>query len=353
MLARCAHCQGTFSTDRYGVQTCPHCGWELLLPDPSAVTPQTGPPEPADAGSVPGEPPPAETRPEGPRPPGEPGPAAAPPPAASPPPRAAPPPSWSAPPPPGSWPPPPGWTTPPSPVPPPEAGESAPFAQRTRLGLFAAFSQTWRLVAFEPARFFRAVKTSESGSALLFGVISFTLGTWVSLLFGWMAGRAGTSAMQRLLERMPMGNVDPGALAEVMERATLGGVLGQALITPLAGLVAIYVVAAIAHVLLLAVRGAPRGFTTTLTAISYAYGLFLLEALPMCGGLVAVVWFLVVAITGLGEAQRCGSGKAAFAVLGPALIACLLVCACTGWAVFAAKVPGAIDFGKGGEGVGL
>jgi hypothetical protein len=325
MLARCAHCEGTFSTERYGVQTCPHCGWELLLPDPSATTPQEGAP-PSEA-------------PES-------GPAA--------PPAGAPPPPWSAPPP-GAWPPPPpgGWSLPPPAAPPPEFGESAPFAQRSRLGAFAAYSQTWRLVAFEPTRFFREVRTSESGSALLFGVVSFTLGTWVSLLFGWMAGRAGTSAMQQLLERMPMGNVDPGAVAQVMERATLGGVLGQAVVTPIAGLVAIYVVAAIAHVLLLAVRGAPRGFTTTLTAVSYAYGLFLLEALPMCGGMVAVFWFLVVAITGVGEAQRCGRGKAAFAVLGPAVIACFLMCACTGWAVYAAKVPGVVDLGGPGEGTGL
>jgi hypothetical protein len=238
-------------------------------------------------------------------------------------------------------------------VPPPEAGESAPFAQRSRLGLFAAYSQTWRLVAFEPARFFRAVKTSESRSALLFGVISFTLGTWVSLLFTHLAGRAGTSAMRQFIERLPKGSVDPGRLSELMEQATAGAVIGQALVTPLLGLVSIYVLSGVAHVLLLAVRGAPRGFTTTLTAVAYAYGLFLLEALPMCGGLVAVFWFLVVAITGLGEAQRCGSGKAAFAVLSPAVIACLLMCACTGMAVFAAKIPGAVNLGGPGEGADL
>jgi hypothetical protein len=322
MLARCAHCEGTFSTDRYGVQTCPHCGWEVLLPDPSATTPAEGAPPPA--------------LPDAPAPPA-----------------GATPPPWS-PPPAGSWPPPPGgWAAPPVAVPPPEAGESAPFAQRRRLGLFAAFGQTWRLVAFEPTRFFRAVKTSESGPALLFGVASFTIGTWVSLLFEWMAGQAGSSAMQRLLERLPLRDADPELLAQLMERATLGRVLGTALVTPLAAVVAIYVFAALAHLLLLAVRGAPRGFTTTVTAVAYSYGLFLLQALPMCGGLIAIFWFLVVAITGLGEAQRCGSGKAAFAVLAPGVLACLLVCACAGSAVFMTKMPGAIDLGKPGQGTGL
>jgi len=219
--------------------------------------------------------------------------------------------------------------------------------------MFAAFGQTWRLVAFEPTRFFRAVKTSESRAALLFGVAAFTIGTWVSLLFEWMAGQAGSPAIERLLERFPLRDVDPELLAQMMERATFGRVVVTALVTPLAAVVGIYVLAALAHLLLLAVRGAPRGFTTTLTTVSYSFGLFLLQALPMCGGLIALFWFLVVAITGLGEAQRCGSGKAAFAILAPGLLACMLVCACASSAVFMAKMPGAIDLGKPGQGTGL
>ena len=36
MIARCARCQGTFQTDTFGRQRCPHCGAELLLADPNA-----------------------------------------------------------------------------------------------------------------------------------------------------------------------------------------------------------------------------------------------------------------------------------------------------------------------------
>jgi hypothetical protein len=39
---------------------------------------------------------------------------------------------------------------------------------------------------------------------------------------------------------------------------------------------------------------------------------------------------MVLAITGLSEAQRCGGGKAAFAVLMPLVLSCL--CACVGGA---------------------
>jgi hypothetical protein len=39
MLARCAFCQKTFDTDRFGVQPCPHCGQQVHLADPSAPAP--------------------------------------------------------------------------------------------------------------------------------------------------------------------------------------------------------------------------------------------------------------------------------------------------------------------------
>ena len=317
MLARCAHCQETFSTERFGVQRCPHCGWEVLLADPSAPTPPAAAPTPPPA------------------------PQPAPPPAAGP--------AWGAPPPPpgAPWgPPPPGaWGAPtpwghlpPGAALPPAAGEgeSAPFVQRRTRGFLAAFGQTWRLIAFEPKRFFRFVAVRETSSALLFGIVSFTIGTWISLLYALLAGGASSSALQSLLRKLPAGTVDPDSAISMVQRATVRGVLAQAVITPIAGLVGIYIVAAVIHMLLLAVRGAPRGFSATLTVISYAYGLFLLEALPMCGGLVALVWFTVAVIVGVAETQRCGMGRAGFAVLTPALLFCACLCASAG--IFAAQL---------------
>src|SRR5512138_452302 len=59
MLARCARCQGTFQTDRFGVQTCPHCGGEVLLADPNAPAAPAGPSQPpAPQAQPPSQPPP-------------------------------------------------------------------------------------------------------------------------------------------------------------------------------------------------------------------------------------------------------------------------------------------------------
>jgi hypothetical protein len=190
-----------------------------------------------------------------------------------------------------------------------------------------AFVETWRLAALEPARFFRQVRVSEPRSAVLFGLVAFTLGTWGSLLFRYATASATMGYFAQFTRRMGQGKLENFPLLQLMQRATLGTFIAQLILTPLMGFVLIYLTAGIFHLLLLMVRGAPRGFDATLTVVGYAWSVLLLEALPLCGGIVALVWYLVLAVTGLAEAQRCGGGKAAFAVLMPLLLMCVIACA--------------------------
>jgi hypothetical protein len=299
MLARCARCQGTFTTETFGLQTCPHCGSELMLADPSGVTPP--------AAGVPPPPPP-----EAPPPPASPGhwtpPAAVP---GSPPP---PPPSGWGPLPP---PPPPGWTELPS-----------PFADRKTRGFLASFFETFKLVGTQPADFFKRVRIDQVGSALLFGVIGSTVGNWASLLFGALTRAATVGQLQARISELP-----PEA-ARFMEQfaATIEGLtspvatLVQMVVAPLLSLIAIYLAAGLIHLVLMLFKGARRGFDATLTVVGYASGLYLVMAVPQCGGIIALVWYLAVLIIGVGEAQRCGPGKSAVAVFAPLLLLCLCCC---------------------------
>jgi len=345
MLARCARCQGTFSTDRFGVQTCPHCGSELLLADPKApgAPPPAAPGAPSGEAGAPGSPPapPAWPPPASPQPSwGAPPPPPEGPPAPPPPPGAgAAPPAW---PPSGGWPPaggPPGggWGPPPGPAAPPpgdrwhhvEAGIPAPFAERKARGFFGAFFETWRLAALEPARFFRYVRIDQTGAAVWFAVIAGTVGTWVQLAFFGLTAQGSLRAMQEAMRQIPDGG-NPEAF-RFLEHLFGGPALAAMfVVTPLTMVIRIYVTAAIAHLLLLLFRGARRGFDATLTAVGYASAVYLLNAVPGCGGPIAFVWFVVVAIIGLGEAHRCGAGRAAAAMLAPLLIATL--CCCGVWA---------------------
>jgi hypothetical protein len=319
MRARCYRCQNAFDTERFGVQTCPSCGSEVYLPEPAAS------PEPPPPAEPPPPPPPAEAAPPSPTPGW-----GAPPPWSAPP--GPPPPPWTPPgsgAPPGWGPVPPGWGPVPPGAVPPEAEQLAPFAERAHRGFVPSFVETWRLAALEPARFFRQVRARDATSAVLFGVICITIGTWASLLFRFFTASAALSFVGQITRRMG-GRVETFPFSQVLQGLTGGALLVQALLAPLFVAAGLYLTAGIFHLLLLMVRGAPRGFDATVTVVGYASAVMLLEALPLCGGFIAIVWFMVLAITGLSEAQRCGGGKAAFAVLMPLVLSCL--CACVGGA---------------------
>lgn len=326
MLARCARCQGTFTTDRFGRQYCPHCGSELDLADPNAPR-------------APGEVPPA---------PGEapaPGPTAGPPPTGGeppPPPPAAPggpggygpggPGGYYPPPPPGGgWGPPPGGPPGPGPF---EPELPAPFVERQTRGWFSSFFETWKLVATEPQRLFRRVRIDQTGSAVLFGVIAYSIGNVVQAMYSYLSGRQTLHLAERFLRDVPPESAE--MVRKLLETFAGPAVLASAVFSPLVGLIGIYVSAAVVHLLLMLFRGAGRGFDATLTAVAYAYGLNLLLAIPGCGGFVAVIWYLVALVIGLGETQRCGPGKAAAAVFTPGLLLCACCCSLFGLGIGAA-----------------
>lgn len=328
MIARCARCQGTFTTDRFGLQTCPHCGSELLLADPGA-------PPGAGQGQAQGGPPPGGQPPQPPQPP-PPGPPHVP---------GAPaggfPPAW----PPGAPPPPGGF----GPYPPgggPGFEIPSPFAERKQRGFFGAFFETWKLVATQPQQFFGRVRIDQTGSAILFGVIASTVGNAVAGLYNWLSGQQALVAMQSIIEKMP----DEQARFMRMYAGffTGGMTIAQVVLSPLLTLIFMYLGSGILHLLLMLFRGAKRPFDATLTVVAYANGLNLLLAVPGCGGLLAAVWGLVVLIIGLGEIQRCGTGKAAAAVLTPAVLLCVCCCAAIGlsFPAFMKGIEGAAQQGN-------
>jgi hypothetical protein len=135
MLARCAHCQASFTAERFGRQVCPHCGAQLHL-----AVPAPGGVGPAPASSPAGPPP-------------------------------LPPPAPAA-----------GW----GPVEDgsPEAARPSPFAASRGWLLLQGYARTWGLVLTRPRAFFRGLRLDQPGSAVLFGVITVMLGTLLPALVG-------------------------------------------------------------------------------------------------------------------------------------------------------------------------
>jgi hypothetical protein len=99
-----------------------------------------------------------------------------------------------------------------------------------------------------------------------------------------------------------------------------------ALFAPVFIVFGLFVSAAFYHVMLLILGGARSGFAATLRVLCYSQAPQVFQLLPICGTMIAGVATLFLMIQGLAVAHRISLGKAALAVLLPAV----LCCACAG-----------------------
>lgn len=100
------------------------------------------------------------------------------------------------------------------------------------------------------------------------------------------------------------------------------------LAVPLFAFVSLFVTSGILHLMLLLLDGARQPFETTVRVVAYGGGsTLLLGVIPFCGGLIGAVWQIVAEIVGLSEAHEISLGKAALAVLLPAVLCCAMLAA--------------------------
>jgi hypothetical protein len=183
------------------------------------------------------------------------------------------------------------------------------------------------MLASTPRRAFeRMPVTSAFGRPLVFAIV-----------VGWIAVLAGT--FWNLLLRGWVQELMPWAGGRWGEISAMARI-AVAMTAPLWLPVGILVGACIAHLFLMLVGGAKRGFAATFRVQCYAAAPTLLAVIPACGQLAGVVWSIVLAIIGLSAAHRITTGKAALAVLLPLLLCC--GCIALGALLFGAAIFGAL-----------
>lgn len=111
-------------------------------------------------------------------------------------------------------------------------------------------------------------------------------------------------------------------LHAILGRPTLLVLLVLMVIAPLVNLVVLFIWSAVMHLFLLMVGGAANGFSATLRVVCYSQTSGLAVVIPVAGGIIQLVWGLVLQVMGLTQAHRTSGGKAAFAVIGPVVICC-------------------------------
>ncbi|HZM53289.1 MAG TPA: YIP1 family protein [Vicinamibacteria bacterium] len=242
-------------------------------------------------------------------------------------------PPYPPPPPPGY---PPSGYAPPSYPPPggggygaPPPGGQTPWERRSQIGIVNALIETTKQVLLQPVVFFRSMPvTGGLGDPLLYAVIIGYAGLLVSTIYNLVFRGVLTSSLSRF-----GGNSEMEQLASFMQGGT--GVVVNLILGPVFIVVFLFVSAGIFHLVLLALGGAARGFEGTFRVAGYSQAASIFNIIPVCGGLVGLVYVIVLLVIGLSEAHGISRGKAAAGVLIPFVILC---CCCSG--IIAAAVFG-------------
>jgi hypothetical protein len=101
------------------------------------------------------------------------------------------------------------------------------------------------------------------------------------------------------------------------------GTIAFIILMPVLLVIGLFIGTAIVHVCLMIVGGANKSFEATFRVIAFSQGSAgLLQMVPVCGGLIAGVWALVIECIGVARAHETTTGRAVLAVLLPFIVCC-------------------------------
>jgi hypothetical protein len=190
------------------------------------------------------------------------------------------------------------------------ARSGLPWDDRQQKGFFTAFIETLQIVLTRPAEAFTVMKREGGfGEPLIYAVIGGSVGAIVSFLFSLLFHSFGMFTDQR----NPLGAM-----------AGMGiGSIGFIILVPLAIAIVLFIGAGIVHLCLMIVGGANQPFETTFRVLAFTQGSTgVLQVIPVCGGLIAAVWGIVVNCIGLARAHETDTGRAVLAVIVALVICC-------------------------------
>jgi hypothetical protein len=184
-----------------------------------------------------------------------------------------------------------------------------PWEHRQERGFFNAFVETLMLVLTKPSEAFTIMKREGGlGEPLIYALIGGCVGGIVSALFSLGFQSIGLFA-------------DKNNSLAAMTGMGIG--FATIIVLPLFIVIFLFIWSALAHVCLMIVGGANHSFETTFRVLAFTQGSTgPLQIVPVCGGLISVVWTVVCFCIGLARAHETDTGRAVLAVFLPMIVCC-------------------------------
>ncbi len=214
-------------------------------------------------------------------------------------------------------PPPPGAQYPP-PYAPAPAG--LPWEMRPQVGFADALVDTIRLFVTSPAEAWgRTREKGDLGQPLLFAVVV----GWIGVAFNSVWNLIFGNMWLRFLPMLPPQVRDQIALHGFGRG--VGSTIFALVLAPLFVIIGLFISSAVFHLCFMivgALSGSTAGFEGTFRVVGYSSVSQLAQVIPVVGGLVAVVWNLILVVMGAQRIHRTTQGKAIAGVLIPIVFCC-------------------------------
>jgi hypothetical protein len=184
-----------------------------------------------------------------------------------------------------------------------------PWEHRQERGFFNAFIETLTMVLTRPAEAFSVMKREGGlGEPLIYALIGGCVGGIVQSLFSLGLQSFGLFADK------------DNSLAAM---TGMGFGFATIILLPLFIVIFLFIWSALAHLCLMIVGGANQPFETTFRVLAFTHGSTgPLQIIPICGGVISLVWALVCFCIGLARAHETDTGRAVLAVFLPLIVCC-------------------------------
>jgi len=179
------------------------------------------------------------------------------------------------------------------------------------------FASTPRL-AFDRAR-----RKGDYASPVLWVLIF----AFLSALIQWIWGLALAGPMTAFMSAMMPESVRGEFAASMMASVGLSGLFNVIWI-PIVALIAAFIGAAILHLCLMIAGGtkdSESGYEGTFRAYGYTGVAQLGTIVPFIGGLITLVWSVILLVVGMSSMHRISTGKAVVVVLIPMFLCCACI----------------------------
>jgi hypothetical protein len=209
---------------------------------------------------------------------------------------------------------------------PPAGPDALPWERRSELGIERAYGSSLRLFLTRPTEAWRA--TSEDGGyedPAFFSFVSVAIGQFFSSLYPvlWITFllHADPSAIPARLGRLIARTRPWGAIVALVAAPLASAVIATAFL---------FVIALIFHACLRlvgALSDSTSGYEGTFRAVAYSQASHLALAIPLVGALIALVWSLILAVTGSVRMHRTTPARVAAALSVPVVAVIVILVA--------------------------